>query len=276
MSNIAVSNDWPAGVYQYADGDVLDGGADSSEVLPLKQLANRSLFQRLANVTPWDSALAAEFGYPNKAVVMHGGLSWRALVANAVEPGTDVTKWERWGYSESELAELLADISLNFSGPQTLTEAEREQAHENLALPVEFISFFDGDSVTVPTGGVGAKMTLAGCTVVQAGDITTLGDNVVIAKAGVYGISACCWMVSLDAGIFSGPLSVEINGATTSLIEAPSVDHFTTPYAGMGRRVNLAGFARLVPGDTVALRQVQQNTRLSENIIGFIVTRLAF
>lgn len=269
MSNIAVSNDWPAGVYQYADGDVLDGGADSSEVLPLKQLANRSLFQRLANVTPWDSALATEFGYPNKAVVMHGGLSWRAVVANAVEPGTDALKWERWGFTQAE-------IDQNWTTPRTFTVIEREQAQANIALPVEFISFFDGDSVTVPIGGVGAKMTLAGCTVVQAGDITTLGDNVVIAKAGVYGISACCWMVSLDAGIFSGPLSVEINGATTSLIEAPSVDHFTTPYAGMGRRVNLAGFARLVPGDTVALRQVQQNTRLSENIIGFIVTRLAF
>ena len=269
MSNIAVSNDWPAGVYQYADGDVLDGGADSSEVLPLKQLANRSLFQRLANVTPWDSSLAAEFGYPNKAVVMHGGLSWRAVVANAVEPGTDITKWERWGFSEADLAAYMTTVKV-------YTDAEREQAQANIALPVEFISFFDGDSVTVPLGDVGAKMTLAGTTVEQAGDITTSGNDVVIGKAGVYGISACCWMVSLDPANFNGPLSIEINGSITSLIEAPSVDHYSTPYAGMGKRVNLAGFARLVPGDTVALRQVQQDTRLSENIIGFIVTRLAF
>lgn len=269
MANIEVSNDWPAGVYQYADGDVLDGGAGSSEVLPLKQLANRSLFQRLANVTPWDSALAAEFGYPNKAVVMHSGQSWRAVVANAVEPGTDALKWERWGFTQAE-------IDQNWTTPRTFTAIEREQAQANIALPVEFISFFDGDSVTVPLGDVGAKMTLAGTTVEQAGDITTSGNDVVIAKAGVYGISACCWMVSLDPATFNGPLSIEINGSITSLIEAPSVDHYSTPYAGMGKRVNLAGFARLVPGDTVALRQKQHNTRVSENIIGFIVTRLAF
>lgn len=110
MANIETSNDWPSGVYQYADGDVLDGGADSSEVLPIKQLANRSLFQRLANLTPWDSALALSYGYPLKACVMHEGLSWRAKVANSVEPSTDALKWERWGYSESELDTKLAAL----------------------------------------------------------------------------------------------------------------------------------------------------------------------
>lgn len=110
MANIAASNDWPAGVYQYADGDVLDGGDDSFEVLPLKQLANRSLYQRLANVTPWDSALATEYGYPNKACVMHAGVSWRAVVANNVEPGTDAEKWERWAFSEAELNAKLAAL----------------------------------------------------------------------------------------------------------------------------------------------------------------------
>lgn len=117
MANIAETVDWPAGVYQYAIGDVLDGGPDSSEVLPLKQLANRALYQRLANVTPWDSVLAGLYGYPLKACVMHNGLSWRSKVAgNAVEPGTDGTKWERWGYSKDELDAWLSNV-LPFGAP---------------------------------------------------------------------------------------------------------------------------------------------------------------
>lgn len=103
MANIAEEIDWPAGVYQYAIGDVLDGGPDSSETLPIRQLAHRSLMQRVHNVTPWDSVLAGLYGYPVGACVMHSGVSWRAKVANAVEPGTDGTKWERWGYSLDEL-----------------------------------------------------------------------------------------------------------------------------------------------------------------------------
>lgn len=108
MANIEESNDWPSGVYQYADGDVLDGGPESSETLPIRQLANRSLYQRVRNVTPWESALALSVGYPTGACVMHAGVSWRSKVLNAVEPGTDAEKWERWGYSESELDARIA------------------------------------------------------------------------------------------------------------------------------------------------------------------------
>lgn len=103
MANIVETDNWPGGVYQYADGDVLNGGPDSAEVLPLKQLAQRALYQRLRNVTDWDGGLAAAFGYPAGAVVRHAGVSWRAKIANDVEPGTDPAAWERWGWSESEL-----------------------------------------------------------------------------------------------------------------------------------------------------------------------------
>lgn len=109
MANVNEQNDWPNGVYQYADGDVIDGGPDSSETLPIRQLANRSLFQRLRNVTPWDAGLAASVGYPSGACVMHAGVSWRSKVLNSVEPGTDIQKWERWGYSESELDARIAN-----------------------------------------------------------------------------------------------------------------------------------------------------------------------
>lgn len=128
MANIVETDNWPGGVYQYADGDVLEGGPDSSEVLPLKQLAQRSLYQRLRNVTDWDADLAAEFGYPAGAVVRHAAVSWRAKAANAVEPGTDVTKWERWAYSESELSaylrgSLLSPARCPVSGPAAVPSA---------------------------------------------------------------------------------------------------------------------------------------------------------
>lgn len=103
MANIVETDNWPGWVYQYADGDVLGGGPNSSEVLPLKQLAQRSLYQRLRNVTDWDATLAASFGYPAGACVRYGSTTWRAIVANNVAPGTDAAKWERWGYSEGEL-----------------------------------------------------------------------------------------------------------------------------------------------------------------------------
>jgi hypothetical protein len=108
MSNVNEENDWPNGVYQYADGDVIDGGPESSETLPIRQLANRSLYQRVRNVTPWDVGLAASVGYPTGACVMHAGVSWRSKVLNSVEPGTDAQKWERWGYSETELDARIA------------------------------------------------------------------------------------------------------------------------------------------------------------------------
>lgn len=128
MANIVETDNWPGGVYQYADGDVLEGGPDSSEVLPLKQLAQRSLYQRLRNVTDWDAGLAAAFGYPAGAVVRHAAVSWRAKVANAVEPGTDATKWERWAYSESELAaylrgSLLSPVRCAVTGPAAVPSA---------------------------------------------------------------------------------------------------------------------------------------------------------
>lgn len=128
MANIVETDNWPGGVYQYADGDVLEGGPDSSEVLPLKQLAQRSLYQRLRNVTDWDAGLAAEFGYPAGAVVRHAGVSWRAKITNAVEPGTDPAAWERWAYSESELAaylrgSLLSPVRCPVTGPAAVPSA---------------------------------------------------------------------------------------------------------------------------------------------------------
>lgn len=138
MANITETNDWPAGVYQYAIGDIVDGGPDSLETLPLRQLAHRSLFQRLRNVTPWDSVLAGLYGYPQGACVMHAGVSWRSLVANnGVEPGTDDTRWERWAFSLDELETWLASylpygapIACANTGP-VLATADRARIHKS-------------------------------------------------------------------------------------------------------------------------------------------------
>lgn len=116
MANINETDDWASGVYQYAIGDVLDGGPESSETLPIRQLADRSLFQRLRNVTPWEPALAATVGYPAGACVIHDSVSWRSKVLNAVEPGTDANKWERWAFSEGELLAILANLNANLQG----------------------------------------------------------------------------------------------------------------------------------------------------------------
>lgn len=106
---IETPGDWPLGVYQIAVTDPVLGGSDGPPNLMGRALANRSVYQRLRNVTLWNADLAAAHGYPAKSCVMHGPSSWRALVDNTVEPGTDATKWERWAFSESELAAYLRD-----------------------------------------------------------------------------------------------------------------------------------------------------------------------
>lgn len=95
---------WPAGVYQIAVTDPVLGGSDGAPNVMGAALAKRALYQRMRNVTAWDAALAALYDYPAGACVRHGVTTWRAIVDNNVEPGSDPLKWERWGYSESELA----------------------------------------------------------------------------------------------------------------------------------------------------------------------------
>lgn len=151
MANINANDDWAAGVYQYADGDVLDGGPNSTEVLPFKQLAGRSIYQRLRGVTPWDASLANQYGYPQFACVFHNGFSWRSKVATSVEPGTDPDKWERWGFT-------LAELETEFGGtqeavlyvPQGLTPPQKKQARTNIGA----MGYF-GAAEALPTANEG-------------------------------------------------------------------------------------------------------------------------
>lgn len=104
--------DWPAGVYQIGVTDPVLGGADGPPNVMGRHLTNRSVYQRLRNVTPWSATLAATHGYPAGACVKHGAFTWRAIVDNNVAPGTNPLMWERWGFSEAELAAWLNDLQL--------------------------------------------------------------------------------------------------------------------------------------------------------------------
>jgi hypothetical protein len=125
---VETPGDWPLGVYQLAVTDPVLGGADGPPNLMGRALANRTVYQRLRNVTPWLADLAAAHGYPAGACVRHGATTWRAIVDNNVAPGTDPTKWERWGYSESELAaylrgSLLSPVRCPVTGPTNAPSA---------------------------------------------------------------------------------------------------------------------------------------------------------
>jgi hypothetical protein len=51
--------------------------------------------------------------YPLAARVQHNGVTWVAILANSgVTPGTDATRWERWGFSLSELVSQFLPLTL--------------------------------------------------------------------------------------------------------------------------------------------------------------------
>lgn len=121
-NHVETPGDWPLGVYQIAVTDPVLGGADGPANVMGQALANRATYQRLRNVTPWSADLAASFGYPAGACVRHGASTWRAKADNNVAPGTNPAMWERWGYSESELAaylrgSLLSPVRCPVTGP---------------------------------------------------------------------------------------------------------------------------------------------------------------
>jgi len=104
MAFLPQTDTWPPDVYQIDLTDPVLGGPDGPPNKATGTLAKRAMYQRLRNVTPWDAALAAFLSYPDKACVMYAGVSWRSKIdGNDVAPGTDPLKWERWGYSQSEL-----------------------------------------------------------------------------------------------------------------------------------------------------------------------------
>lgn len=214
MANIAETDNWPGGVYQYADGDVLEGGPDSSEVLPLKQLAQRSLYQRLRNVTPWDDALAAEFGYPNKACVMHGGVSWRAIVANNVEPGTDGTKWERWGYTLQELEAYLPKLGSTTFWVRTDGNDANDGAENSAGSAFATLNraFEAAAKIYAPGGTININLGIAGTYAAASPRPGSAGKIVVTGSVAAQDTYIITGGVGLSGVIFVESASIDFEG----------------------------------------------------------------
>jgi hypothetical protein len=105
MANLNEADNWPEGIYQIEEDDPVLGGPAGISNIPPAQLAARSRFQRLRNITPWSAILV----YPNNAFVGHAGTTWKSVdPSTGVEPGSDDSKWVRWGHTSQEMDALLA------------------------------------------------------------------------------------------------------------------------------------------------------------------------
>ncbi len=107
MANLNETDLWEPGIYQLEEDDPVLGGPTGIDNLAPRQLASRSRYQRLRNVTPWDATLP----YPaNVAYVSYAGVTWKSVAESLnVAPGTDAAKWVRWGFTAGELATVLGD-----------------------------------------------------------------------------------------------------------------------------------------------------------------------
>lgn len=216
MADIATIDTWSPTVYQWADGDVLDGGPESLEVLPVKQMANRSLFQRLRSVTPWSDVLAAAYGYPEGACVMHADVSWRAKIANAVEPGTDATKWERWGFSDDEFNAKLATF-LPYAAPTACANtgpdgvADKSKIHKS-ALGEYWMWLGDAWGVVWNKYGSYYNNGAAGAAVAAGGKQF---NQITAHRDGVISVTASARMVAAASG---DTLDVSIDLAGVSVV----------------------------------------------------------
>lgn len=167
MANLNEADLWEAGIYQLEEDDPVLGGPTGVDNRAPRQLANRALYQRLRNVTPWD----ATFTYPaNVAYVSYAGTSWKSVGESLnVAPGTDAAKWVRWGFTLAELNASLGDAVATHEAkldphPQYATDADLT-AHSNAANPHgQYVRHDAAQGLTVPQGAqartnIGAEAT---------------------------------------------------------------------------------------------------------------------
>ncbi|SOD27661.1 Phage Tail Collar Domain [Variovorax sp. YR752] len=107
MANLNESDLWEAGIYQLEEDDPVLGGPTGIDNLAPRQLASRTRYQRLRNITPWDATLT----YPaNVAYVSYAGTTWKSVGESLnVAPGADAAKWVRWAFTAAELNAALGD-----------------------------------------------------------------------------------------------------------------------------------------------------------------------
>ncbi len=256
MANIATTDIWSPDVYQWADGDVLNGGPESLEVLPVKQMANRSLYQRLRSVTPWSDVLAAAYGYPQGACVMHSNVSWRAKIANAVEPGTDATKWERWGFSDDEFNAKLATF-LPYAAPTACANtgpdgvADKAKIHKS-ALGEYWMWL--GDAWQVVAGLHGYQIQNAAFS--PAANQNYYWATYTAHRAGPISLKANYYTASLAA---TGRLGVSLFKNGTSTFVAACVGDFNDAGGVIDSGVTCSVDVVAAVGDTFSARVVSWN-----------------
>lgn len=161
MANLNETDQWETGIYQIEEDDPVLGGPSGIDNRPPRELANRTRYLRVRNVTPWDPALS----YPaNVAYVSYAGTTWRSIGDSLnVPPGSDATKWTRWGHTAAELNAALSDSTAAHEAkvnphPQYATDADLA-AHFADPDPHPMYAF-RGPIVAVPAVNIGPVITV--------------------------------------------------------------------------------------------------------------------
>jgi hypothetical protein len=185
MANLNETDQWVEGVYQLEEDDPVLGGPTGIDNRAPRELASRSRYQRLRNVTPWD----ATFAYPaNVAYVSYGGTTWKSVGESLnIAPGTDVAKWMRWGFTAAELNDSLGNAVAAHEAkvnphPQYVTDAALE-AHA--AYPAAHVNYVRHDAAqgltnsqaTQARTNIGAEATGVAATEVQKGSARYSADT---------------------------------------------------------------------------------------------------
>jgi len=247
MANLNETDQWVAGIYQLEEDDPVLGGPTGIDNRPPRELASRTLYQRLRNVTPWDATLS----YPaNVAHVSHDGTTWKSVGESTnVAPGTDATKWVRWGHTAAELkaacGESIAAHEAKVNPhPQYATDVDLA-AHVSAADPHAQYVLAAGDAMSGPLGLVDAGQfdnsnKAASTAHVQralgnysgARNISVSGNNnLTPADMGRYiSVSASGVNLSLPAGntIVSGAAFI-VGPSQRCVISRTGTDGITTP-----------------------------------------------
>ncbi|MET3177865.1 UNVERIFIED_ORG: hypothetical protein ABIC43_001004 [Variovorax guangxiensis] len=161
MANLNETDQWETGIYQLEEDDPVLGGPSGIDNRPPRELANRTRYMRVRNVTPWD----ATFSYPaNVAYVSYAGTTWKSVGDSLnITPGSDATKWTRWGHTAAELNAALSDSTAAHEAkvnphPQYATDADLA-AHLGDPDPHPMYAF-RGPIVGVPLVNIGPVITV--------------------------------------------------------------------------------------------------------------------
>lgn len=257
MANQNETPEWPAAVYQVGVTDPVLGGAEGPVNIMGLALAKRALYQRLRNVTPWDAALAVAFGYPAGACVRHGATTWRAIVDNDVAPGSDAAKWERWGWSEKELAaylrsSLLSPVACAVTGPAAAPSDASPYTMWKSVAPYGEYWMWMGDSWRVVAEHYGAFTQIAintlGITTTTPAAAVTVGTFTAPRAGALIAALSCGASASSGSGGSEVWTLIQKNGPIVG------EDRAVTNVSGIGLYANAATRLTVAAGDLISFR----------------------